>query len=234
MTGQSFKIGEVEGNFFYNIKLKDVTFEVENESFVSVKELSVTYSIPQMLNTAVLFSKVVPVDGLSVNGARVQLIKYSDGTWNFSKIGGSKKEKEKDKEKKGPPEWSIIVSDLQLEDGELIVDDRVGNKVSHYGIDDTELSAKLINITEEIHVDIKNADLDAPSQGLHIEDLRAKALYSGDKAEITDLEVMLNGAEIKLDAEAGNLKGNPKFSYSVSARNYSLEDVGTFNLESEG
>ena len=27
-TGQSFKIGKVEGNFFYNIKLKDVSFDV--------------------------------------------------------------------------------------------------------------------------------------------------------------------------------------------------------------
>ena len=78
-----------------------------------------------MLNTAVLFSKVVPVDGLAVNGAQVRLIKYGDGTWNFSKIGsGGKKEKEKDKEKKGPPEWSIIVSDLLLDDSDLTVDDR--------------------------------------------------------------------------------------------------------------
>ena len=233
-TGQSFKIGEVEGNFFYNIKLKDVTFEVENESFVSVKELSVTYSIPQMLNTAVLFSKVVPVDRLAVNGAQVRLIKYSDGTWNFGKIGGSEKVKEKDKEKKGPPEWSIIVSDLLLKDGELTLDDREENRVSKYGIDDTELSAKLINIIEEIHVDLKNADLDAPSLGLNVKNLRAKALYTGDKAEVRDLEVILNGAEIKLDGEAGDLKGDPKISYSVSVRNYSLENVGTFNLDSEG
>ena len=234
-TGQSFKIGEVEGNFFYNIKLKDVTFEVENESFVSVKELSVTYSIPQMLNTAVLFSKVVPVDKLEVNGAQVRLIKYGDGTWNFSKIGsGGRKEKEKDKEKKGPPEWSIIVSDLLLDGSGLTVEDRETGRVSKYGIDHTELSAKLINITEEIQVDLKNADLDAPTLGLNVRDLKAKALYTGDKAEISGLEVMLNGAEIKLDGKAGDLKGNPKITYSVSVRNYSLENVGTFNLESEG
>lgn len=44
-TGQTFRIGLVEGNFFYNIKLRDVTFDIEDESFVSVDELSVTYSI---------------------------------------------------------------------------------------------------------------------------------------------------------------------------------------------
>ncbi|MFI5322294.1 MAG: translocation/assembly module TamB domain-containing protein [Thermodesulfobacteriota bacterium] len=235
LTGQSFKIDEVEGNFFYNIKLKDVSFEVGNESFVAVKELSITYSIPQMLNTALIFSKVIPVDGLSVNGARVNLIKYGDGTWNFDKIGsGKEKEKEKDKEKKGPPQWSVIVSELLLKDCLVTLDDRENKKVAKYGIDETKLSAKLVNITEKIEIDLNNADLNAPSENINIKGLKAKAFYSGDKAEIKDLELVFNGAEIKLNAEAANLKDNPKFSFSVSAQNYKLEDVGTFNLESEG
>lgn len=234
-TGQSFKIGKVEGNFFYNIKLKDVSFDVEDEGFVSVKELSVTYSIPEMLNTAVLVSKVIPVGDIAVNGVRVNLIKYGDGTWNFDKIGrGKEKEREREKEKKGPPDWSIIVSELLLKDGELTVDDRENNRVAKYGIDRTELSAKLINITEKIAVDLKNADLDAPSEKISIKGLKARALYSGDKAEIKDLEVTFNGAGIKLDAEAENLRDRPEFSFRVSAHDYKLEDVGTFNLESEG
>jgi translocation and assembly module TamB len=234
-TGQTFKIGEVEGNFFYNIMLKDVSFKVENEDLVSIKELSVTYSIPQMLNTALIFSKVIPVDEITVNGARVNLVRYGDGTWNFDKIGSAKdNEKEKDKEKMGPPQWSIIVSELLLKDCGVTVDDRENHKVSKYGIDRTELSAKLINITEKIDIDVKNADLYAPSESIDIKGLKAKASYSEDKAEIKDLELVFNGAEIKLDAMAESLKENPKFSFRVSARNYKLEDVGTFNLESEG
>ncbi|HET7289192.1 MAG TPA: hypothetical protein VFJ67_02045, partial [Thermodesulfobacteriota bacterium] len=234
-TGQTFRIGSVEGNFFYNIKLKDVRFEVENESFVSVDELSVTYSIPRMLDTAVLTSKVIPIDGITLSGARVNLIKYGDGTWNFGKIGSkSAKEKEKDKEKKGPLEWSIIASGLDINDSSLKIDDRESGKVSEYRIDDTELSAKLINITDEVQVDIKNADFEAPSQGLTVKGLKVNAVYTGEKAKISGLEVTLNGAGIKLDAEAGGLRDNPEISYALSVNGYKVEDVGTFSIESEG
>ena len=234
-TGQTFKIGSVEGNFFYNIKLKNVTFEVENEGFVSVDELSVTYSIPRMLDTAVLSTKVIPIDGITLNGARVNLIKYGDGTWNFGKIGSAKeKEKDKEKEKKGPPEWSIIVSGLDINDGSVRIDDRESGKVSEYRIDDTTLSAKLINITEEIQVDIKNADLEAPAQGLIVKGLKVNAVYTGDKASVSGLEVVLNGASLKLDAEAEGLKDKPTISYTFSASGYKVEEVGTFSVESEG
>lgn len=55
-----------------------------------------------MLDTAVLSSRVIPVDGITLNGARVNLVRYGDGTWNFGKIGSAKeKEKDKEKEKRG-------------------------------------------------------------------------------------------------------------------------------------
>lgn len=234
-TGQTFRIGSVEGNFFYNIKLRDVTFDVENESFVSVGELSVTYSIPRMLDTAVLSTRVIPVDGITLNGARVNLVKYGDGTWNFGKIGSAKeKERDKEKEKKGPPDWSIIVSGLEINDSSVKVDDGESGKVSEYRIGNIGLSAKLINITEEIQVDVKNADLEAPTQGLTVKGLKVNAVYTGEKAGISGLEVTLNGAALKLDAEADGLKDKPKISYSFSASGYKVEDVGTFSVESEG
>lgn len=233
-TGQNLTIGKVEGNFFYTIKLRDVSFEVENENFVSVDEISLRYSLPQMLDGTMLFSKVVPVDDVTVKGVNVDLIKYEDGTWNFGKIGGGEKKEKKDKEKSSPPDWSVILSGLLLQNADITVEDRQGNKTTDYRIEEIDLSAKLINITEKIEVDLKNAALDAPSQNLSIRDFSADAIYSEDKAAINDLKVLLNGAEIKIDADAENLKGNPDFSFNASAKNYKLEDVGTFNLEAEG
>ena len=93
-TGQTFTIGELEGNFFNNIKLSDVSFVIEGENFVTVKEIALDYSLPHMLNSSTLFSKVVPVDDLLINGLEVNLIKYTDGTWNFEKIGEAEEEKE--------------------------------------------------------------------------------------------------------------------------------------------
>ncbi|MEQ9617864.1 MAG: translocation/assembly module TamB domain-containing protein [Deltaproteobacteria bacterium] len=232
-TGQQFSIGRIEGNFFYNIKLEDVSFTVEDEKFVSIEEISLNYSIPHMLDGTMLFSKVVPVDKIYIKGVNANLIKYEDGTWNFSKIG-SGEDKEKDEEKKAPPVWNIIIRDALLKNAEITLDDRENDKVTRYEIHETGLSATLTHITEKIEVDLKNADLDAPSQDLSVRGLSAKAVYSEEKAEIDNLQVLLNGAEIKIDAKADNLKDNPEFSFNLSAHNYKLEDVGTFNLETKG
>lgn len=233
-TGQTLSIGKVEGDFFYNIKLEDVSFRVEEENFVSIKEISVNYSLPQMLDGTMLFSKVVPVDKISISGVDVNLIKYGDGSWNFSKIGSEDKDKKEDKEKAGPPDWSVILSNLLLKNAKIALDDRENKKISKYEIHETDLSAKLINITEKMEVDLRNFDFDAPSEDISVRGLSTKALYNGDKAEIDNLRVLLNGAEIKADAKAGNLTANPEFSFNVSAHDYKLKEIGTFNLETEG
>ncbi len=92
-TGQKLTIGSVEGTFFYSIRLKDVSFEVEGEGFVTVDEAELVYSIPAMLNSTFLLGRNVLVDGVTLRGVDVRLVKYADGTWNFGKIG-EKKEKE--------------------------------------------------------------------------------------------------------------------------------------------
>ncbi|MEE8298359.1 MAG: hypothetical protein V3R67_03165, partial [Thermodesulfobacteriota bacterium] len=232
-TGQIFTIGELEGNFFNNIKLSDVSFVIEGENFVTVKEIALDYSLPHMLNSSTLFSKVIPIDDLLINGLEVNLIKYTDGTWNFEKIGEAEEEKENDKEK-SPPDWSIILSKFLLQDALITTDDRVDSKVSKYEIPQVDLSVKLIDIYREIELDLKNADFNAPDQNISVEGLSTKAYYSSDRAYIKNFKVLFNNAEIKLDAEADNLEDKPKFSFNASVQNFVIENIGTLNVETEG
>jgi len=232
-TGQTFTIGGLEGNFFNNLKLSDVSFIVEGENFVTLKEISLDYSLPHMLNSSTLFSKVVPLDDLLISGLDVNLVKYSDGTWNFEKIGQEKEKKEEDKEK-SPPDWSIILSKFLLKDAQITTDDRAESKVSKYKIPEVDLSVKLIDIYREIELNLKNANFNAPDQNISISGLSTKAYYSSDKAEIKNLKLLFNNAEINLDAEAANLEDKPKFSFNASAKNFVLENIGTINIETEG
>ena len=232
-TGQTFTIGHLEGNFFNNIRLTDVSFVVEGENFVTVKELSLDYSLPHMLNSTTLFSKVVPIDDLLINGLDVNLIKYADSSWNFEKIGQSEEEKE-ETEEKSPPQWSILLSKFLLTNALITIDDRSQNKVTKYEIPEVDLSINLIDIYREIDLNLKNAQFNAPAQNLSISGLSTKALYSQDKIEIDDLKVLFNGAEITLDADAENLQDKPKFSFDASVKNYVLENIGTLNVETKG
>ncbi len=132
-TAQTFTIGGLEGNFFQNITLSDVSFIVEGENFVSIKEITLDYALIHMLNNTTLFSKVIPVDELLITGLDVNLIKYSDETWNFEKIGNKDQTKPENQES-SPPNWSIILSKFLLTDAQITTDDRAENKVSKYEI----------------------------------------------------------------------------------------------------
>lgn len=234
-TGQKLTIGSVEGTFFYSIRLRDVSFEVEGEGFVTVDEVELGYSIPAMLNSTFLFGRTVLVNSISLKGGNVTLIKYGDGTWNFNKIG-TRQEKERDgeKEKKAPPQWNIIAPDLRLDGVRLTLDDRESGKLSEYLLNNTELSARLINIYERIEGDIKNADFDAVGEGIIVRGLSTKAVYSTDTAEVSDLKVTLNGAEIEGNVKAEDLQETPDFIVDLAASGYEIKDVGTLNLEVKG
>jgi translocation and assembly module TamB len=232
-TGQTFTIGGLEGNFFNNITLSDVSFIVEGENFVSVKEITLDYALIHMLNNTTLFSKAIPVDELLITGLDVNLIKYSDGAWNFEKIGSSEDPKPEDQEST-PPAWTIILSKFLLTDAQITTDDRAENKVSKYEIPEVDLSIKLIDIYRAIDLDLKNAAFNAPGQNLSITGLSTKAYYSEEKVSIENLKVLFNDAEIKLNAEAENLTDKPKFSFDASANNFVIENIGTVNLETKG
>ncbi len=234
-TGQKLTIGSVEGTFFYSIRLKDVSFEVEGEGFVTVDEAELVYSIPAMLNSTFLLGRNVLVDSITLSGVDVRLIKYADGTWNFGKIG-EKKEKEGDKEKEstGPPQWNITAPDVELDGIKLTLDDRESGKVSEYLLNKTELSVRLGNIYEKIEANIKNADFDAVSEGITVRGLSTKALYSPDAAEVENLKVTVNGAEINGSVKAEDLQNTPDFTLDIAAKGYEIEDVGTVSLEAKG
>jgi translocation and assembly module TamB len=235
-TGQVFTIGSLEGNFFNNIKLTEVSFIVEGESFVTVKEVSLDYSIPHMLDGSLLFSKIIPIYDLEIHGLDVNIVKYKDGTWNFAKIGNKEEERmEKSEEKENTfPEWSIILKQFLLRQGEIKIEDRESGTLSAFTIPEIDLSVNLIDIYREIDLNLKNADVYATSPKLRVEGLSVKALYSEEKAEIKDLNVALNGSEIKLNASAQALNTSPEFSYEASVENYELENLGIISVSTKG
>ncbi|MEM7008763.1 MAG: translocation/assembly module TamB domain-containing protein [Thermodesulfobacteriota bacterium] len=234
-TGQTFTIGDLQGDFFNSIKLTDVSFEVEGENFVSVDEILVDYALLHMLNSSTLFSKIIPVDDLIIRGLDVNIIKYADGTSNFEKIGQPSEEPKEDKDKiSTPPEWSIILSQFLLEKAQIKMEDRAQNKISTYEIPKVDLSVKLFDIYKEIDLNLKNAEFNAVDQNLSVTGLSTQAKYSEDEVFVKNLKVLFNGAEINLDAEAQNLTDRPKFSFDASVSNYVLENIGNISVKAKG
>ena len=235
-TGQEFSIGSLEGNFFNNIKLTDVSFIVEGENFVTIEDISLNYSIPHMLDGSLLFSKIIPLYDLKINGLDVNMVKFEDGTWNFAKIGNKEDiEKEKVEDKEGSfPDWSIVLNEFLLKQGKITIDDRESANLSTFTIPEIDFSVSLIDIYREIDLDLKRADVYASSPELRVEGLSVKAFYSEEEAKVENLSVLLNGSEIKLDASAKDLSSSPLFSFDASVLNYELENLGVVSVNTKG
>ena len=75
-TKQEFKIGSLEGNFINGFELNDVAFKVENESFITLENIKVTYSLFQLLDSSMLFSKVILIREINAKGLDVNLIQF--------------------------------------------------------------------------------------------------------------------------------------------------------------
>jgi translocation and assembly module TamB len=234
ITNQKLTIGRIEGNLFNNIKINDIKFSVENEPFVYIKELSVDYSLPIILDRIMSFGKVIPVNKIRVSGLHLDLIKHKKGNWNFEKLVPEKPEEKKDVKKENVhTKWSIILSDFLLRDSQINIDERIKSESAKIDIRELEVAAKLLGITKKIELDLKKANVNAPKQHVELKELSAKALYSKEKASIKNLKGIVNGAKVNFDGEAINLK-QPKFKFQASAYGYNFEKIGVIDAEIDG
>ncbi len=233
-TRQTFTIGKVEIDFIRGIRLMDVCFKIEKEKFISIEEASIQYSLPLILNSSMLFARVIPINNIVLKGVNVNLIQEKDGNWNFSKIGEKKEEKEdKEEQNKEHPGWSIILRNFLLQDAYITSENRKKNEIVQAEIPELIFSLKMFNVTKKIELDLKKAVLNISPQEIKVGGLSTKAVYTGDKASIKNLSLNLNGAEIKLDGEIENFE-EPGFKFKASAYGYELRDIGVLNAEIEG
>ncbi len=235
-TGQTFRIGEVRGNFYNKILLKDVSLEVDDKEFVEFKELLVQFSLLELLDSSMLFNKTVLLRQVAVNGLDINLVRFEDGRWIFNDIGSGEKKEKPEKKTEGEPKWSILLDDFVLNEANINLTDIKKNESMTFEIPDIELSLKMINISKNIELDLKNADFNAPTQRINISSFSTKANYSETEASIENLKFILNGAEIELDANVVDLKETPKFNFNAQVKDYVFEKIGKFNgvVEGEG
>lgn len=238
LTNQGFIIGSIEGDFLRGIILRDVSFEIEGEPFIETDEIFIDYSLPLILDTSMLFSKVIPLDEVSITGLQINLVQYEDRTWNFEKLG----KWEQPEEKKESPEWNIFIKNAILSQAKIRIDDRVKKEITDLRSDKIDLTIKMFKIDQKVEMKLRKSNLgivfqDTEADILYLDDITGRAIYTKekgtDKFDIKRLKFFTSGAEVLLKGEATNLQ-HPDFSFLASAKNIGKEhDFGNINLELE-
>jgi len=234
LTDQDFYIGSIEGNFLRGVVLKDVSFKIDGQDFIDIDEVFIDYSLPLMLDSSTLFSKLIPIDRLKAKGLRLNLIHNPDKTWNYEVL-----EPFKPHEWRDPTDWNIFIENAKGSDIRIFVNDRIKNEVIEYEINNLDFGLKFLKLIENIEVELDNGDLiaryhDQENFEISLTEASGKATYSinesMDKLDIKHLSFLLGQADVSLEGTIRKFE-NPRFTLKASASGIDLGDAGTLNLE---
>ncbi len=229
-TGQIFTIGKIEGDLIHGLRLKDVSFMIDGEPFVQVKEAYVQYSIPLILDSSMLFNRVIPLKDVSTRGVSINFTEEGEGNWNVEKL--VPKEKDKLKEKiKTTLSWSILIQDSLLNDARITLKDSRKKDILNIDVSKMDFSVKMLGLTDKIDVDVKEGDLSINQNQFYIKGLSTNVIYTEDRTQIKELEGNLNGINIKFDGELDDFI-EPRFKFNAAAYGIDIEK-GVLNLEVE-
>jgi AsmA protein len=83
--------------------------------FITMKSLKIGVEIMPLV-----FSKQLNITGIELDEPQIALLNASNGTWNFSSLGGSGKEKPAEPAKTGKSQ-NLSIAKLEIKDGKLLV-----------------------------------------------------------------------------------------------------------------
>lgn len=234
LTAQNFKIGSIEGNFLKGISLRNVTFDIDGERFITCDEVYIDYSLPLILDGSMLFSKVVPLHEVRVSGFTIHLVHYGGDSWNFTKLG----ERFMVKEKKPNPDWNIFIKSGYVENARMTIHDIPKNQHSVFELPSAEVAVNLIRITDNAEFVIKDADFTAmpntdKPEKFYFDKINGKAVYSNkeiiDVLDVKRAFFSFQGARINASGTMKNLM-NPTFTLSGTIKNIDAGELGRLGV----
>ena len=236
LTNQGFIIGSIEGDILRGIILRDVSFEIEGEPFIESDEVFIDYSLPLLLDTSMLFSKVIPLDEVSITGLQITLVQNEDRTWNFEKLGDWQKKQVDNKE----TEWNVFIQNAILSQAKIRIDDRYKKQIIDLKSDKIDLTIKMFKMDERVEMELRKSNLgilfqEPDSEIWYLDDIVGRATYTKgkgvDKFDIKRLNLNTLGSEVSIKGVATNLQ-NPEFNLTLKALNVALdESIGNLNME---
>ncbi|MEM7009272.1 MAG: hypothetical protein AAF462_09090, partial [Thermodesulfobacteriota bacterium] len=235
LTNQGFIIGSIEGDFLRGIILRDVSFEIEGETFIESDEIFIDYSLPLLLDSSMLFSKVIPLQEVSITGLQINLVQFEDRTWNFEKLGAW----EEPDPTKDSPDWNIFIQNAILSQAKIRVDDRYKKQIMDLKSDKIDLTIKMFNIDKRVEIQLRRSNLgivfqDTEGEILYLDDIVGKGTYrkhkTSDEFSLNELKFTTGEIAYSLNGTAKNLQ-QPEFDLRAAAVNIGQEQgLGKINL----
>jgi len=212
-------IDDLEGNLLSDLTLRKIRLELPDGSQgVFIEKLSIRYLLPK------LFSNIIHIDRLSVNGLHLDLAKSADGVWRLP-ILPSPSPKREDKDV-SPFPFRVDVLHFGLSDSQITLRQGEAEAIS---VEINRLSGKF-KYGESILLSILDSSLainppDSPQMALSCD-----LSYDPVRSDLAVDGFSLQGGEsrVLLDGNCRFSENSPAFSFSLSTHSLHLADLSRF------
>jgi AsmA protein len=118
--GRPVTLGELSLSLFSgNVGVENVSIgddpAFSKSPFITMKSLKVGVEVMPLI-----FSRQLNITGIALEEPQITLLRASNGTWNFSSLGGASKEKSPEPAKSGAPQH-LSIAKLEIKDGKLSI-----------------------------------------------------------------------------------------------------------------
>ncbi|MFI5262996.1 MAG: hypothetical protein ACHQM6_00615, partial [Candidatus Kapaibacterium sp.] len=215
-TNGELTLGRIEGNLISGFTIYDAHLKLRGDTteLISMNELYARYSIWKLIS-----GSEIPVTTLTLRSPKIQLIKLTgDSLWNYERLIPSKK----NQGPSTPFNLTIDVQNFRIENGKLFIHDfnpRANDTISLYqhAIDWGSYAVQDINLDMRAHIEgekIQRVQINNLSFVTHAKDktpfnlrhLELSTYRNNLHTEITGLQIISDGSDIRLSAEFDPLR----------------------------
>jgi translocation and assembly module TamB len=214
LVDAKLEIKKMEGNFFSNIILKDVSITIDSKSVISFKELKIRYKLVP------LFAKKIVIEQIFVDKPVLNLQQYENEKWNFISMFPIPKQDEfsNTEKKTNPFLWQIFLREFSLSDAVIAIQMMEKNPFIPEQIENINLNFSAIYTDKDAQFQLKHFNFHTQNPILTLNQLHFRVDMKNDIATLSDFELKTNENTFYLNAEFDkNEQKSSTFDFAVES-----------------
>jgi hypothetical protein len=208
-------IGSMGGNLFTGVELGDVAIDVNGEHVVTLKKVEIRYRLSDLIANG------TTVEQIRVESPYVRL-RHTAGGWNVARLP---KKQSEEANRQGPGR-SLTLSDIEIADGRVDIDDRAPSPSYNLPRRISDLDLKGAFSYEPVHYSatIDRLSVTAASPDLRVASLTGRIGTRDDDLHLENVRLKTAGSTVAIDGVVGNYLRTPQLNMTVTTPGLSVPE----------
>ncbi len=173
----------IDGNYFTSLTLKGIRIKQNDQDILTVKEISLHYSLSNLLQKKILIRRVL-IDDLDLI-----LEQDAENKWNLLTIFPQAKDSPEGKGAKKPNKWKIELQDCTLQNSDFIINAQDTESLVPARISDLLLQFKASYTEQEGYIQLDQCNFRSYDPDFEIENIKFIARLQNNLAYLDTLEI---------------------------------------------